>query len=566
MTFPTQAVAPVSRAPRTREPFAWLNEASRAFLARGYLLPGTSPEARVREIAERAESLLPGMDGFADRFFDYVSRGWYSLASPIWANFGLQRGLPISCFGSYVPDSMDGILRTAAEVGIMSKYGGGTSAYFGDLRGRGAPIRDNGASEGSVNFMRLFDTLIDVTKQGATRRGSFAAYLPIDHPDVEEFLAIRGDGNPIQNLYFAVTVGDAWLRSMIEGDATKRDLWARVLRARSEVGMPYVLFEGNANRSLPDAYRDQGFAVRSSNLCSEIMLPVADDESFVCDLSSMNLLHFEEWKDTDAVETLAFFLDAVMSEFIEKAAEIPHLERAHRFARRHRALGIGVLGWHSYLQDAMIPLGSLQATMKNRLVFTAIRERAQAGSEALATRYGEPEVLEGYGRRNATLMAVAPTTSSSFILGQVSQSIEPLRSNYYVRDLAKCATTFRNPALKRLLAEKDADTPRVWRSILEHDGSVRHLDCLSDEEKAVFATFPEVSQLDLIVQAGQRQELIDQSQSLNLMVHPDTPTKDLNRLHLEAWERGVKTLYYQHSMNAAQEFNRDLLTCSACEA
>lgn len=566
MTLSPQPVAPVSRAPGARDPFAWLNEASRAFLAGGYLLPGTTPEGRIRQIAERAESLLPGMDGFADRFFDYMSRGWYSLASPIWANFGLRRGLPISCFGSYVPDSMDGILRTAAEVGIMSKYGGGTSAWFGDLRGRGASIRDNGESEGAVNFMRLFDTLIDVTKQGATRRGSFAAYLPIDHPDVEEYLEIRGDGNPTQNLYFGVTVGDAWLRSMIEGDVAKRGLWARVLRARSEVGMPYVLFEGNANRGRPDVYRDRDLAIRSSNLCSEIMLPVAEDESFVCDLSSMNLLHFDEWKHTDAVETLTFFLDAVMSEFIEKAGEIPHLERAHRFARRHRALGIGVLGWHSYLQEAMIPLGSLRATMANRLVFATLREQAQAGSEALARRYGEPEMLDGYGRRNATLTAVAPTTSSSFILGQVSPSIEPLRSNYYVRDLAKSTTTFRNSALQRLLAEKGADTPRVWRSILEHDGSVRHLDVLLDEEKRVFATFAEVSQLDLIVLAGQRQELIDQSQSLNLLVHPDTPTKDLNRLHLEAWERGVKTLYYQHSTNAAQEFNRDLLTCSACEA
>jgi len=555
-----------SRTRPAREPFAWLNDESRAFLAGGYLLPGVTPERRLRHIAERSESLLPGMSGFAERFYDYLARGWYSLSSPIWANFGLKRGLPISCFGSYVPDSMLGILDTAAEVGMMSKYGGGTSAYFGDVRGRGSPITDNGESEGAVNFMRLFDTLIDVTKQGATRRGSFAAYLPIEHPDVEEFLAIKGDGNPIQNLFFAVTVGNEWLRAMVGGDRGKRALWARVLQARSEVGLPYVLFEGNANRGRPDAYVQQGLTIRSSNLCSEIMLPVSEDESFVCDLSSMNLLYFDEWKDTDAVELLVCFLDAVMSEFIEKAAAIPRFERAVRFAKRHRALGVGVLGWHSYLQANMVPLGSLQAAMLNRQAFRAIRDGAEAASADLARRYGEPEVLEGFGRRNATLTAVAPTTSSSFILGQVSPSIEPLRSNYYVRDLAKSTTTFRNPALKRLLAEKDADTPATWRSILEHDGSVQHLSVLSEEEKKVFATFPEVSQLDLVVQAGQRQEFIDQGQSLNLMVHPDTPTADLNRLHLEAWERGVKSLYYQHSMNAAQAFNRDLLTCSACEA
>ena len=548
------------------ERFSWLNEQSRAFLAGGYLLPGVTPERRLRDIAQRAEQLLPGMDGLAERFLDYLSRGWYSLSSPIWANFGLDRGLPISCFGSYVHDSMNGILNTAAEVGMMSKYGGGTSAFFGDVRGRGSPITDNGESEGAVNFMRLFDTLIDVTKQGATRRGSFAAYLPVDHPDVEEFLQIKGDGNPIQNLFFAVTVSDAWLEEMVAGDRNKRALWAQVLQARSEIGLPYILFEDNANRGRPQAYRDQGLQIRSSNLCSEIMLPVAEDESFVCDLSSMNLLHFDEWKDTDAVQLLTYFLDAVMTEFISKAAGIPHLEKAVKFARRHRALGIGVLGWHSYLQEQLVPIGSLKAAQLNRLVFSTIRSAAEEASVDLAMRYGEPEVMEGYGRRNATLMAVAPTTSSSFILGQVSPSIEPLRSNYYVRDLAKSTTTFRNPALQRLLAEKDLDTRETWRSILEHDGSVQHLDGLSTEEKQVFATFPEVSQLDLVVQAGQRQEFIDQGQSINLMVHPDTPTRDLNALHLEAWQRGVKSLYYQHSINAAQAFNRDLLTCTACEA
>lgn len=565
-SFSARFAGNVLRQPGKRAPYAWLNEQSRAFLSGGYLLPGVTPEQRLREIAERAEQLLPGMTGFADRFLDYLGRGWYSLASPVWANFGLERGLPISCFGSHVPDSMEGILGAAAEVGMMSKYGGGTSAYFGDLRGRGSPIRDNGQSEGAVNFMRLFDTLIDVTKQGATRRGSFAAYLPLDHSDAPEFLKIRSEGNPIQNLFFAVTVSDSWLEGMVAGDSEKRETWARVLQQRSEVGLPYILFTDNANRGAPDVYRERGLKVRSSNLCSEIMLPVAEDESFVCCLSSMNLLHFDEWHGTDAVELLVYFLDAVMSEFIEKSRELPHLERAHRFAVRHRALGLGVLGWHSYLQSQFVPLGSLSAAGLNQRIFRAIREAADGASVELARRYGEPQLLEGYGRRNATLMAVAPTTSSSFILGQVSQSIEPLRSNYYVRDLAKSVTTFRNPQLKELLVQRGKDTPAVWRSILEHDGSVAHLDFLEDSEKSVFATFGEVSQLDLVIQAGQRQEFIDQGQSLNLMVHPDTPTRDLNALHLEAWRRGLKSLYYQHSVNAAQEFNRDLLTCTACEA
>lgn len=568
---------PAIRAPRVaqfrpvsqetaREPFSWLNSESRAFLQGGYLLPGVTPEQRLRQIAERAGELLPGLPDFAERFLDYLSRGWYSLASPVWANFGLRRGLPISCFGSFVPDSMDGIMKTAAEVGMMSKYGGGTSAYFGDLRGRGSPITDNGTSEGAVNFMRLFDTLIDVTKQGATRRGSFAAYLPVEHPDVAEFLKIRSDGNPIQNLFFGVTVSDAWLTEMVGGDAEKRQLWARILQARTEVGMPYVMFTDNANRGAPAVYREQGLKIRSSNLCSEIMLPVAEDESFVCCLSSMNLLHFDEWKDTDAVQLLVYFLDAVMSEFIEKADGIPHLGRAARFAERHRALGLGVLGWHSYLQSQNVPFGSLQAASLNNRVFRTVSKAAEEGSRELARRYGEAPVTEGSGRRNATLMAVAPTTSSSFILGQVSQSIEPFRSNYFVKDLAKSVTSFRNPALQGLLEEKGRADEATWRSILEHDGSVQHLDFLDSHEKDVFATFAEISQLDIIVQAGQRQKYIDQGQSLNLMVHPDTPARELNRLHLEAWERGVKSLYYQHSLSAAQEFNRDLLTCSSCEA
>lgn len=573
-TLPSAQVFPALRAVRRsvkplsseRAPFEWLNEQSRSFLSRGYLLPGVTPEKRIKQIAERAEELLPGMDGFAERFIDYMSRGWFSLASPVWANFGLSRGLPISCFGSYVPDSMAGILGAVSEIGVMSKYGGGTSAYFGDVRHRGSPITDNGESEGAVNFMRLFDTLIDVTKQGATRRGSCAVYLPIEHLDASEFLTIKSEGSQIQNLFFGVTVSDEWLEAMIAGDAQKRATWATVLRSRTERGLPYILYTGNVDRGTPEVYEDAGLKVRSSNLCSEVMLPVTEDESFVCCLSSLNLLHFDEWKDTDAVQVLTRFLDAVMSDFIERARTIPELARARRFAERHRALGVGVLGWHSYLQHKRVPIGSLAAASLNKRIFSTIRANADEASADLAQRYGEPEVMQGYGRRNATLMAIAPTTSSSFILGQVSQSIEPFRSNYYVRDLAKAVTSFRNPHLKELLAEKGKDDEGTWRSVLEHDGSVQHLDCLSDDEKSVFATFREVSQMDLIVQAGQRQEYIDQGQSLNLMIHPDTPAKDLNALHLEAWRRGVKSLYYQHSVNAAQEFNRALVTCTSCEA
>jgi len=547
-----------------REPFEWLNNDSRKFLANGYLLEGVSAEERIRDIADYAEGIL-GIEGFSDKFYEYMSYGWYSLSSPIWSNFGLGRGLPISCFGSYTPDTMDGILHTSSEVGMMSKYGGGTSAYFGDVRERGAPITDNGQSEGAVNFMKLFDTIINVSKQGSTRRGSFAAYLPIDHPDIDEFLEIKSEGNIIQELFFAVTVTDEWMQSMIEGDKEKRRVWAKVIQKRTELGLPYIMYTDNANNGAADVYQDKNMQIRSSNLCSEIMLPVAEDESFVCDLSSMNLLHFDEWKDTDAVRTMAYFLDAVMTEFINKAEKIPFMERSVNFARRHRALGIGVLGWHSYLQSKMIPIETFEATQHNNMIFKHIRDEAYAASEEMAEIFGEPEVMQGYGRRNSTLLAVAPTTSSAFILGQVSQSIEPVRSNYYVKDLAKLKSTYRNPYLQKLLEEKGRDDRETWDSILEYDGSVQHLDFLSEKEKMVFKTFSEISQLDLVQQVAQRQKYIDQAQSFNIMVHPDTPTKDINSLYIRAWELGVKTLYYQHSVNAAQEFNRDLMTCVSCE-
>lgn len=542
----------------------WLNDDSRDFLANGYLLPGVTPEARIREIADNAEALL-GVDGFSDKFYGYMANGWYSLASPIWANFGLDRGLPISCFGSYVDDSMLGILDTAREVGMMSKYGGGTSGYFGDVRGRGSEITNNGTSEGSVTFMRLFNTLIDVTKQGGTRRGSFAAYLPIDHDDIDEFLAIKTEGNPIQGLFTGVTVSDEWMQSMVDGDADKRSTWAKVLRMRSEIGLPYILFEDTVNREAPDVYRDKDMRIYASNLCSEICLSSGTDTSFVCDLSSLNVAKFEEWKDTDAVETLVMFLDAVMTEFIDKASKIPGLEKAVNFAKTQRALGVGVLGWHDYLQQHMIAFDSFDAMMANSKIFKLINEKAHAASRDLAEMYGEPELLKGYGRRNVTLMAVAPTTSSAFILGQTSQSIEPYRSNYFVKDLAKKKVTVRNRNLVRVLEGKGKNTEEVWRSILENGGSVQHLDCLDDHEKDVFKTFSEISQLSIVQQAGQRQKYIDQSQSLNLMIHPMTPLKDINSLYLEAWKLGVKTLYYQHSVNAAQEFNKNLLTCSSCE-
>lgn len=548
----------------TRPDFSWLNEDSRLFLQRGYLLDGTTPEARIRAIAAHAGNILQD-DTFAERFHHYMARGYYSLSSPIWSNFGLSRGLPISCFGSYIGDSIYDIMRTTAEVGMMSKIGGGTSAYFGAIRPRGSDISNNGKSDGSFNFSKLFDTIIDVISQGTSRKGQFAGYIDIDHGDIDEWLDIHTEGNPIQLMYYGVCISNAWLESMKAGDPEKRRVWAKVLQRKAETGIPYLFFKDNANAGRPDVYKDRNMTVYASNLCTEIMLPASDEESFVCCLSSMNLLYFDEWKHTDAPELLTQFLDAVMSEFIEKSAEIPFLDRAHRFAKRHRALGLGVLGWHSYLQANRIAFDSFAAMQKNNEIFQLLQQKTLAASKALAAKFGEPELLQGYGRRNTTLMSIAPTKSSSFILGSVSPSVEPFKSNYHVKDLAKIKTTYKNPFLVELLKEKGIDNEKTWESILLNDGSVQHLAALNDEEKEIFKTFAEISQLAVIQQAAQRQKYIDQGQSINVMIHPDTPTRDINQLYLTAAELGLKSIYYQHSMSAAQRFNRNLLNCSSCE-
>ena len=548
----------------SRPDFAWLNEDSRLFLQRGYLLEGTTALDRIRFIAEHAERKL-GIEGYADKFYHYMARGYFSLSSPIWSNFGLDRGLPISCFGSYIGDSIYEIMETTAEVGMMSKIGGGTSAYFGDIRPRGSAIKNNGKSDGSFNFSKLFDTVIDVISQGTSRKGQFAGYIDIEHGDIDEWLDIHTEGNPIQLMYYGVCVGHDWLESMKSGDPYKRQLWAKLLQRKTETGIPYLFFKDNANAGRPDVYKDKNMTVHASNLCTEIMLPSSSEESFVCCLSSMNLLSFDEWKDTDAPEVLTYFLDVVMSEFIEKSKDIPFLHKANRFAVRHRALGLGVLGWHSYLQANNIAFDSFEAMQKNNEVFRTLQEKTLKASQELAHRFGEPELLKGYGRRNTTLMSIAPTKSSSFILGSVSPSVEPFKSNYYVKDLSKIKTVYKNPFLEKLLQEKGLDREEIWESILHNDGSVQHLTQLSDEEKEVFKTFSEISQLSIIQQAAQRQKYIDQGQSINIMVHPNTPARDLNQLYLTAEELGLKSIYYQYSMSAAQVFNRNLLSCSSCE-
>jgi len=543
----------------------WFNEESEQMLNRGYLLKGETLEGAIDRITEAAAKRLYKPE-LKEAFKEMIVKGWISFSSPVWANMGTQRGLPISCFNVHVPDSIEGITHKMGEVIMQTKIGGGTSGYFGELRHRGTAVTDNGKSSGAVSFMKLFDTSMDVVSQGGVRRGAFAAYLDIDHDDIEEFLQIRDIGNPIQNLFMGVCVPDYWMHEMIEGDTDKRRIWAKVLESRQQKGMPYIFFTDNVNRNKPQVYKDKGLTINASNLCSEIMLPSTEDESFICCLSSMNLELYDEWKDTNAVKLAIYFLDAVLSEFIEKTEGNYYLSAARNFAIRHRALGLGVLGYHSYLQRNMIPFESMEAKMFNAKVFKQIQEQSLAASKELANIYGEPELLKGYGVRNATTMAIAPTTSSSAILGQTSPGIEPFASNYYKAGLAKGNFIRKNKYLAKLLEEKGLDTEDVWRDIMLNHGSVQHMHQLTQEEKDVFKTFKEISPLEIVTQAAQRQQYIDQAQSLNLNIPSSMPIKDVNKVIIDAWKLGVKTLYYQRSQSVSKELVINFMNCSSCEA
>lgn len=566
------------------KPFYRLNKNSRYFLSKWYLIEWQSAEERISEISKTAENIL-WIDWFADKFYEYISKWYYSLSTPVWNNFWNNRWLPISCFGSYINDTMGSILYTSAEVWMMSKLWWGTSGFFWNLRPRWSWIKNNWKSSWAVHFMKLFESMIDVSNQWASRRWAFTPYLPLEHDDIEEFLEIGTEWNPIQKCTTWVTVTDWWLESMKNWDKDKRKTRAKVLQRRSEVWYPYIAFKDNINNQSPDVYKDKWLEITHQNLCAEIALSDSKDKSFVCCLSSINLLHRDEIKNTDAVETMIYFLDAVMQEFIDKLEarrdsedsedneKFEFMKRAYNFAKEERALWLWVLGWHSHLQSKMIPFESEYANLLNKDIFQTIQSKSFQASKELATMYWEPELLKWYWRRNSCVNAIAPTTSSAFILWQVSQSIEPWFSNYVVKDLAKWKVTLKNKFLKDLLDKYEMNTDEVRESIMNNDGSVQHLEFLTDNERDVFKTFREIDQYAIINQAADRQVYIDQWQSLNLLVDPKTPTKEINSLYLYAWEKGIKSLYYQHSVSAAQELWRknkrvecSWETCTVCQA
>jgi len=542
----------------------WLNKYSKAFLEKDYLLPGQTVQDRLKVIGDAAEKILR-VKGYSEKLQQYIANGWISLSTPMWTNFGTERGLPISCFGVYVDDSVESILSSVAEIGTMSKYGGGTSGYFGALRPRGSEIKNNGHSNGSKAFLELFQSCAQSMNQGSVRRGYFSAYQDIDHPDFEEWLNIRAEGDPIQHITWGVCVSDAWLEAMKAGDAKKRKTWAKVIQKKFETGLPYIFFTDNANNheSVPEVYKGKNL-IKASQMCTEIMLPSDKEHSFVCDLGSMNDFYYDEWKDTDCVEVLTFLLDAAMTEFIQKASKVKFLSRAVEFSKKHRALGIGRLGYHSLLQSKMIPFESLQARNLNIEIQKNIQENSLKASKILAELFGECEMTKGLGRRNTTTQAIAPTTSSAFIM-QVSQSIEPWMSNYMIKDLSKGKFVIKNTFLEKLLEERGKNTDEIWESIQKQQGSILHLDFLTEDEKLVFKTAREISQTEIIIQAAHRQKYIDQGQSLNLFITADTKAKEVNELMLLAHKMGIKSLYYQHNISSASEFAKKFTYCVACE-
>lgn len=540
-------------------------------LSGGYLLPGETPVAMYRRVSDAAAKRLNRPE-LADKFFDYIHKGWLCLATPVASNMGTDRGMPISCFSLSIPDSVDGIFKSIHELAIMSKNGGGVGFCASNVRGRGALIKGNGVSEGIIPWLKCFESTTVAVSQGSTRRGASAAYLNIDHLDIEEFIRIRrptGDVNrQCQNIHHGVTVTDEFMNRVESGDERARQIWTEVLRTRFETGEPYIMFIDTVNRNNPDCYKQRNLTVETSNICSEIVLHTDSEHSFVCCLSSLNLAKYDEWKNTDLVETSIWFLDGVMSEFIEKAAKIEGFERAVRFAKKGRALGLGALGWHSYLQQNMIPFDSFKANMLNSAIFKQMKEQAEKATKDLAAVYGEPEWCQGSGRRNTHLMALAPTVSNATISGNVSPSIEPFPANAFTKKSAKGTFIQQNVELKKLLQSKGKDDDKTWKSIVVNEGSVQHLSFLTPEEKEVFLTAREINQMAIIQQAASRQRFIDQSQSLNLFFPVNVDPKWFHKVHIEAWKAGVKTLYY---CRTGSVLKGDVATrfydesCKACE-
>ena len=530
---------------------SWMNEVSLATISNGYLLPDENPKKAYRRVADAVAKRLDRPD-LANKFFKYMWKGWLNLASPVLSNTGTDKGLPISCFGIDTPDSIRGIGLTNAELMRLTSLGGGVGIGLGRVRGRGKKIAngDTGNSEGIVPWAKIYDSTIIATNQGSVRRGAASVNLDINHEDIKEFLRIRrpqGDPNrQCLNLHQCVSIDDKFMQRLEHRDPEAMELWVEILKSRVETGEPYIMFKDNVNNANPQAYVKNNLDVTMTNICSEIALHTDEEHSFVCCLSSLNLTRYDEWKDTDLVETAIYFLDGVLEEFLVKTNGKDSMIRAHRSAKKGRALGLGVLGWHSFLQSKGLPFNSIASTSWTNRIFSQIKTQAEAASRKLAEEYGEPIWCKGTGMRNTHLIAIAPTVSNSTISGGVSAGIEPIPANVYTFNSSKGTFIRKNPVLEKYLEDKGHNTEEVWQQILKDRGSIANLpeDIMPFDDKEVFLTFAEINQLALVEQASVRQKYVDQAQSLNLAFDPGDSPKFINLVHQTAWKLGLKTLYY----------------------
>ena len=535
----------------------WLSEEAQQTLSKGYLLPGETPRDMWKRCATTAEKYL-NYSGISTDIMEMFWRGYFGGATPVLSNFGTNRGLPVSCYSHSISDDTNSIFSHLKEVAALSKNGGGVGSYFGELRPSGSPIRGGGKSGSIVDWMRLYDRTAATVSQGNTRRGSFAFYVPIDHPDLMDALRAKdhsqGDPRQFIDSNLAVTVTDEWIESMLAGDLHKQEIFSEVLKCRMISGSPYVVYIDNANNNKPNCFTERNLQIKFSNLCSEIYLPSDENHTFVCVLSSLNLSKYDEWKTwrgpvtgKTVPELGIYFLDAIVSEFIHKAERIPSMGRAIRFAKKSRSLGLGTMGLHALYQSRGLPFNSRAARTLNVEVHGWIDDMTLKASQDMAREYGEPEWCEGNGVRHATRIAIAPTKTNSVICGAVSEGIEPLTANLFVASNAKGTFVRRNPYLEKHLEAIGHNTQDVWDSILDERGSVQHLDFLSPHAKDVFKTAREIDQFELVKQAADRQQHVCQGQSLNLFVDPEESAANLLRLHLSAWKAGVKSLYYLKS-------------------
>ena len=548
----------------------YFDEVALSTISKGYLLPGENPKKAYRRVAHAVAMRLNRPD-LENKFFKYIWNGWIGLASPVLSNTGTDRGLPISCFGIDTPDSIRGIGLTNAELMRLTSYGGGVGISLSRIRGRGSNITGNGKSEGVVPWAKIYDSTIIATNQGSVRRGAASVNLDINHVDIKEFLQIRrpkGDPNrQCLNLHQCVVVDDAFMKRLNDRDSEAMSLWLEILKSRVETGEPYIMFKDNVNKDNPLAYRMNNLDVSMTNICTEITLHTDEEHSFICCLSSLNLAKYDEWKNTDVVETAIYFLDGVMEEFIVKTNGKESMIRSHRHAKKGRALGLGVMGWHTFLQQKNLPFNSIASTAWTHTIFSQIKTQAEAASRKLAVEYGEPLWCKNTGMRNTHLLAIAPTVSNSRI-NACSAGIEPQPANVYVFNGAKGTFIVKNPELEAVLEAKGKNNSKVWDQILADNGSVQNLpyEILTDEEKEVFLTFPEINQLALVQQAAIRQRYIDQTQSLNLSFDPTDSPKWINQVHMESWKLGIKTLYYLRTDSVIKgDLGSRTVDCVACD-